>query len=254
MERLYAPCDAGQSPASPVCTSEQCAKDVGSYAYRFAQKYGINTNFQYLACTGADTSDVTKNQIGSPYFGNPDLVTVQVGGDDYETFYNVLFNCTAFPDQQKCNDTLTTANSQLPQIVKNVNATLSAINARVKPATPTKALVGYVQFFGSDYSSLCTSFAVPTTVKQAINALVVKANQNLAVIAKQQGFLFVNADDAYAGHRWCDSSQEPWWIIKDLFQIKNDTHRKSYLEKDYGHPTDQGQAAYLLALEKRLGL
>jgi hypothetical protein len=242
-------CATGQSTASDVCTYAACYKDTGSYAYLLAQKYGVlHKNFQFSACSGANSTGVSSLQVASPSFGNPDVVTVQAGGNDYDTFVNVLTSCVALSNDAICQAAVNVATMQLPNMFNNVKNTLQAINAKVRPTT-VKAVVGYAQFFGDDYASSCTvTSAVSSQARKSVNALVVTANSGVASVAADAGFIFVNADPAFAGHRWCDKGTA--WFTGSLSTSGTDTGGIAFVEGAFGHPTRDGQLAYVSALEQ----
>lgn len=249
-------CNSSDSAASPFCTFTDpssflglggCNKDNGSYAYLFAERHvdqGINGNFLYATCSGANTTNVIQDQL--QFVKSPELLTVQMGGDDFTTFFDVILACVT---NSSCTEAIQNATSKLPAILTNVNNALGAIDGRLTSST-TKALVGYVQFFG--YATTC-EFPTSLADRQRLNNLVGLANKGLQSLASLRNYLFINADPAFATHRWCDTST-PWWFIDSLTVSGLDTSGGFYIEGSLAHPTELGQQAYLAALEGALGL
>lgn len=85
-------CRGDQDPGRDSCTTEACGNGTGAYSYQFAHAYGI-TNFQYLACNGNDSLSVLCSQVETSAFGNPDLITINVGGDDKSLCSKVVIGC-----------------------------------------------------------------------------------------------------------------------------------------------------------------
>lgn len=257
VDRL-ANCSDDSHPGSNTCTYGSCNKDNGSYAYLFAQKYNLMDNFGYFACSGANADDVQKKQIASDDFGKTDLVTVQVGGDMSHGFLSVIATCLAFGDFE-CGAVIDAAYQEMDDLIQQVADTLTALDEK-DPAS-FKALVGYVQFFGFNYDDDCTiTTADPTlTIKisskrqENVNDLIKTANEHLRALATARGYGFVDADGKFDSHRWCDD-QEPWWINTNIAKSGVDPSGANYTEKVFGHPTADGQTAYLSALEEALSL
>lgn len=253
LKRL-AECASDQDLASATCTTTACGKDIGAYGYQFAATHSIPlADFAFLACAGANTSTLVASQLASPEFRNPDLVTVQIGGNDFSVFSSLILNCVYSNDTTSCQSAVSKAGAEQDDIIQDVDNALLAVNKRVS-STTNKVLLGYLQFFSHKYEDCVVVEGRPPVsgdAQRLVNELVVQSNQRLSQIAAARGFLYTTADDAYDGHRWCDDV--PWWIISTIFVEGTDPSGKNYSELALGHPTAQGQNAYLAALDRVLG-
>ncbi|QIW96502.1 hypothetical protein AMS68_002020 [Peltaster fructicola] len=251
-ERLRV-CNSTESQASSICTSIAnyigigCDKDEGSYAFQFASKHVTTGGFSYPACSGATTADVTKDQL--VFVQSQELVTLQVGGDDNSAFSTVLKYCLV--DAPQCADFINQTRANLTDVINNrIDGIMAAITTKV-PATTTKVLVGYLQFFGQNVN--CTIDIGPLSPggedvklspslsnRMLVNGLVADANQRLKLAAVNRGFVYADGDAGFAGHRWCDV-ELPWFFIPTYNISGTDTDNKNYTELAIGHPTYDGQ-------------
>ena len=94
----------GDSYSSGVGTnsytlSSSCKRSTYSYPYLLAQQRP-NTSLNFVACSGATTTDVMNNQI-SAVNSTTNIVTVTIGGNDLG-FASIISKCI----QLNCNATL----------------------------------------------------------------------------------------------------------------------------------------------------
>jgi hypothetical protein len=62
-----------------VRTTVAYGQDAGGYSWEFRMQHNVG-QFQYLAHSGNDIGAVIDGQISPSMFGNPDLVSANVGG------------------------------------------------------------------------------------------------------------------------------------------------------------------------------
>jgi len=140
------------SEASATCTSKECGKDAGSYAYRFANELSI-PSFQFLACTGNDTDSIITSQINGPDFGTPDLITINAGGDNENLFSDIIQACVfAFFgfDSKACasaSEAGATKISRLPQRFQELFDALKTKTAS-QGTNPKVVVIGYAHYWG----------------------------------------------------------------------------------------------------------
>ena len=188
-------CDDDSNPASATCTIAASGKDTVSYAYVLTEKHSLMNNFQYLACSGADTSAVIADQVNTS-------LTVQVGGDDFHGFFSIILGCVVFANDTMCQQALTDVTNEMDQILRNVDATLQAINDKTGSSV-RKLLLGYVDFFGTDYDRDCTVTGrhISAESRRAVNGLTLKANWDLSRTANMNGFDWVEMNPSFDTHR-----------------------------------------------------
>ncbi|KAF4555208.1 Hypothetical protein D9617_3g022800 [Elsinoe fawcettii] len=247
-------------PSSTTCTLAGCSKDTGSYGYLFAKEYGIQ-DFQYLPCSGANTSTVFEDQISSKYFNTPDgqspqVVSITVGGDDLGFFVDLVMTCvlTLEFNGTTCAGLIDNSKTKLPTIASNVRSLFQALKKRIGPDTTVVAM-GYPAPFGQlDDESGAGQFCPlsPEAGERAgINGLVAQMNTIIARAAATFGFIYGDVDAAWKGHRWCDNG--PFWFDDVLCDREIDTAGQEYFNIAFAHPLLAGQAAYLDVLKNSLG-
>ncbi|KAF2208617.1 hypothetical protein CERZMDRAFT_87690 [Cercospora zeae-maydis SCOH1-5] len=244
-------CSGDQNPGRDSCTTLSCGKDTGAYSYQFAHKNNI-PNFQYLACNGNDSLSVLHTQVETAAFGKPDLVTINVGGDDDSLFYNVVANCVLGhgSGREKCQSAISNANSTIEELRRGKLAELfNGIKKATQGRTVKVVVMSYALFWANIPElpgGICKpgkSFLnVPSLEERTqMNVLATLLNDALKTRAAEAGFAYVDGNAAFEGHRFCD--HEPWFqeLFKDI-----------YIRSTF-HPTFQGQNTFLKALEQELG-
>ncbi|KAI9702639.1 MAG: hypothetical protein M1820_006145 [Bogoriella megaspora] len=249
---------SGNGPTSPLSGSANtaCHRTTGSYPYQFHEKYGPSANFGFLACGGANTTEIT-SQISDPDFGYPDFVTLDAGGDDNHFASNTVQNCivaaallNATAYSAKCNAWLTQASALEQTIKPGISALITnALTHNLLPDQKRKVIVtGYAQPFNvSGLPSNCPiTIPVPPlgpgNLADRINLSVLALNAAIAAAAYENGALFAEVDAAFEGHRLCDGS-DAW------FQTDPNTPNAAL-----AHPTADGYSAIAEAVARAAGL
>lgn len=238
-----------------VCTTEACGQDVGSYGVQFAHTYGIRS-FQYLACNGNDTGAVLDDQVNSKAFGDPDLVTVNMGGDDQSFFAAAVLACVYNYNSTNCDQAIESASTIIARLPDRYARVFMGIKKKVRPQTKVVGM-GYAQFFGNIGATDCAwPLNLATKVqKQRLNTLAQDMNKHLQDEALKAGYLYADVDAAFEGQRMCDQTGSN--SFKSLFQFfpraGYDTGDEFYHELSVFHPTADGQAIMLRVLRLALG-
>ena len=211
-------------------------------------------------------------QINGPNsdFGNPDLVTMSIGGNEESRFFNIAEYCIYDPFwgpagfglcQSAVDSAQTTYSGLQPKLESVIGAALS------HNLGPTDkrivAVMGYPVIYNVDNGIAkapeCANNVRPRrvtinnvagTLNGAIMAAVDAVNKN-ATVPKGNGskVVWVPVNDNFNGHRFCENPDSPWIIGGDGVPTNHDTD-PSYLA--YLHPTVDGQGAFLSKLEEVL--
>jgi hypothetical protein len=207
------------------------------------------SSFNFIACSGANTSDCDASQVHSSSYGSPDLVTITIGGDNNQAFLGLIVNCVYQRDETYCQYAIQNAwltVSQLPSDLKTLFTDIKATNS-AGLYDRRVAVVGYPKLWSTTNGTECQQpvlAQVPMAERQAMNDLADAVNGVLkqATAAMGAGWSFVDADDSFQGKRLCDAVAEP------LFQY-------DFATALYGvfHPTAAGQKLLYQAVEKSIG-
>ena len=247
-------CNASLEGFGSTCTTERCSQDVGAYSLRFAQSHSID-DFQYLACNGNDTGSVLSSQVKSANFGNLDLVTVNMGGDDNSFFANVITTCIFHYDSSTCDGAIESASKIIDGLPNKYQQVFAGIKAKVHAQTNVVAM-SYTQFWGNlDTKDCVWPLNLPTTAqKSEMNRLARNMNRRLKDEAFKAGYLYGDVDSAFQGHRICDQTGHD--SFKSWFQMfpkmGYDTGDEFYFEVSVMHPTAEGQDVMLRVLNETL--
>jgi GDSL-like Lipase/Acylhydrolase family len=202
-------------------------------------------NFQFIACSGANTTDCDLSQVKSDEYGYPDLISVTIGGDNNQAFLGLIVNCVYQRDDAYCQYaienavyTVQTMNGYLTTLFHDIATLNRSPRQRV-------VILSYPRLWSSTNQTACQSPTltnVPMSDRQAMNNLAVGMNAALESAAEEFGFTFVDTDGLFEGNRLCDNTQAPY------FQYDFDT-------SIYGvfHPTERGQQQLYKALETGAG-
>jgi lysophospholipase L1-like esterase len=198
----------------------------GPYAYPAlikADRPGTNLNF--VACSGATTTDVMNNQI-SAVTGTTNIVTITIGGND-AGFSSVITKC-AEPWPVNCDGDITNAqnfiNNTLPG---RLNTVYSAIKSRAPGATVV--VLGYPRLFMGVDCNLGTFFSSSEMTRLNQTADILKTVT--AGRAAAYGFTFKDAIPSFTGHAVCSSSE---WLnglsnpVSDSYHPNRDGHKLGY--------------------------
>jgi lysophospholipase L1-like esterase len=201
-------------------TSGSCKRSSNAYPQLWVNAHA-GTQFSFVACSGARTSDVL-NQA-SAVTSSTTMVTVTVGGND-AGFTDVITTCTLNSDQT-CIDRVNTAknyvNNTLPPLLDNVYRT-------IKSKAPGAQLIvlGYPRFYTVPGSC---SVGLSDTKRSAINSGADTLAAVLANRAGAAGATFVDVRGNFVGHNICSTGTAY-------------LHSLTWPVEESYHPTVAGQA------------
>jgi hypothetical protein len=194
--------------------SSSCRRGVYAYPWLVAQQRA-NTSLTFVACSGADTSDVMASQIQS-VTADTDIVTITIGGNDIG-FSNLIVQCTL----SDCSAALDSTRASLPSFLPpRLDTVYAAIESRAPDARVV--VLGYPRMFSSVgcFGTLGISSTERTKANQLAEALdsVIGARATSATF----GFTYQSALGAFTGHAVCSSS--PWLNGLNLFNTTESYH------------------------------
>jgi len=221
----------GDSYSSGTGTREYfesgCERSVYAYPELVADEVpGLELTF--VACSGAETSDVLANQVSS-LSAATDWVTITIGGND-AGFSDVITECALPGWLSDCPGALDEAEEfieeTLPGRLDNVYSTI----AEDAPNAETIVL-GYPRLFNGEDCNAGTFFSSSELKRLNEVADLLKEVTRGRVEAAGEGFVFENAIPSFIGHAVCDS--EEWlnglsWPISESFHPNRDGHSSGY--------------------------
>jgi hypothetical protein len=209
--------------------SGSCKRSANSYPQLWANA-NAPSSFAFVACSGAETTDVTANQVGAL---TPDtaLVTISVGGND-AGFADVMTDCNLGSDSD-----CVARNQQAQAYARNeLPPRLDAVYTQIRDRAPNARVVvlGYPHIY--ELGGSC-SVGLSETKRAAIN----QSSDVLADVIRGRagafGFTFLDGRPAFDGHEICASGTR--WINSVTWPVD-----ESY------HPNAAGQrGGYYTALE-----
>jgi lysophospholipase L1-like esterase len=225
--------DLGDSYASGVGTrvfyseSGSCKRSPEAYGPKVSAARGYTLSFQ--ACSGAKTTDVNANQLGTLSSGTA-LVTISIGGND-AGFSNVILNCALY--YFTCGGAINEANSfianKLPALLDTTYN-----NIRAKATTAHVVVLGYPHLFTSTGTTCNVNFLTSSNEKK-LNETGDKLDAAIKARAAAHGFTFVDPRNAFLPHEVCSSSE---WL----------NGQSNPLEESY-HPNISGQKEFTTEVE-----
>ncbi|WP_131104894.1 SGNH/GDSL hydrolase family protein [Ornithinimicrobium sufpigmenti] len=193
---------------------DDCYRSPHGFPALLADAHGLQLDYQ--ACSGAETADVRRDQLGalSPA---TDYVTITIGGNDLG-YASVITQC-ALPGwlsncQGRINDALALLHSQMPQ---RYDALFAEIAARAPAAD---VVIGnYPHLFNGRDCNLATFFSAAEM--RALNGATDQLADVIAERTQAAGFRSVDARPAFQGHAVCDS---PEWVNGLSWPIQESYH------------------------------
>lgn len=228
-----------------VIEAEGCYRSTSNYPSVVARSLP-NAEFVDASCSGADTTHMTRPQETmaggkvAPQFEalteDTDLVTVGIGGNDFNVFYQVVSRCPevarSAPNGAPCRRAMRTADGdKIEQSVARTGNRVARLLSEIKERSPQARvlLVTYPQIAPS--SGTCAELPLARG-DYAYTAQVGEwLDEALKGAAQQAGAELVDAFAASEGHDVC--SAEPWVNGRDT----DFSRAMSY------HPFEEGQAA-----------
>jgi lysophospholipase L1-like esterase len=220
--------DLGDSYASGVGTrtfyseSGSCKRSPEAYGPKIAAARGYTLSFQ--ACSGAKTTDVNANQLGT-LSSSTALVSIAIGGND-AGFSNVILNCALY--YFTCGGAINEANSYIATKLGGVLDT-TYNNIRSRATTAHVVVIGYPHLF-TDTGSTCNANFLTGSNEKKLNETGDKLDAVIKARAEAHGFTFVDPRSAFKAHEVCASEE---WL----------NGQSNPLEESY-HPNVKGQARF----------
>jgi lysophospholipase L1-like esterase len=217
--------DLGDSYASGVGTrtfyseSGSCKRSPEAYGPKIAAARGYTLSFQ--ACSGAKTTDVNANQLGT-LSSSTALVSISIGGND-AGFSNVILNCALY--YFTCGGAINEANSYIATKLGGVLDT-TYNNIRSRATSAHVVVIGYPHLF-TDTGSTCNANFLTGSNEKKLNETGDKLDAVVKARAEAHGFTFVDPRSAFKAHEVCASEE---WL----------NGQSNPLEESY-HPNVKGQ-------------
>ena len=208
----------GDSYSSGVGTNSytlgsSCKRSAYAYPYLLSQQRP-NTSLNFVACSGATTTDVMSNQI-SAVTSTTNIVTITIGGNDLG-FASIIAKCVQTDCNATLNSTRTAADATL---TPKLNAVYAAIKSRM--AAGARAVVlGYPRLFSS--ASCFGTTGISASERSNANLLSDEIDRVTARDAASYGLTYASATSAFTGHAVC--SRSAWLNGLNLFNSTESFH------------------------------
>jgi lysophospholipase L1-like esterase len=207
--------------------SGSCKRSPDAYGPKVASAKGYTLSFQ--ACSGAKTTDVNANQLGT-LSGSTALVTITIGGND-AGFSNVIINCALY--FFTCGSAINEANSFIANKLGGLLDT-TYNDIRAKATTAHVVVIGYPHLFTKEGATCNVNFLTSGNEKK-LNETGDKLDGVVKARAEAHGFTFVDPRSAFMPHEVCSSSE---WL----------NGQSNPLEESY-HPNVSGQEEFTKEVE-----
>lgn len=196
------------------------------YAYpRLIARDRAGTSLTFRACSGATTSSLTAEQLGS-LSSATNIVTVTIGGND-AGFASIVTQC-ALPWPWSCESELTAAEAFIRGTLPGrLDSTYAAIRRGAPNATVV--VLGYPRLFMGVDCNAGTFFS--STEMTRMNLLADQLSSVTQARATAAGFTFKSAIAPFTGHAVCSSSE---WInglsnpVEESFHPNRAGHSSGY--------------------------
>ncbi|HEV7774459.1 MAG TPA: SGNH/GDSL hydrolase family protein [Conexibacter sp.] len=196
------------------------------YAYpRLLARDRAGTSLTFRACSGATTSSLQAEQLGS-LSSTTNIVTVTIGGND-AGFSSIVTQC-ALPWPWSCEGELTTAEGFIRNTLPSrLDSTYAAIRSRAPNARVI--VLGYPRLFMGVDCNAGTFFS--GTEMSRMNAIADLLSSITQARATAAGFTFKNAITLFTGHAVCSSSE---WLnglsnpVEESFHPNRSGHSGGY--------------------------
>jgi lysophospholipase L1-like esterase len=219
---------AGVGTRAPV---DDCYRSPYGYPALLATALGVGLN--YRSCSGAKTSDVLAEQVGSLSTAT-DYVTITIGGNDIG-FTQVLTECAKPFWWGDCDGAIDRARAMTTGVLPDrLDSVYSAITDRAPAAAFVVA--GYPRLFNGEDCNALTFFSPKEEAR--LNSAADLLSSTISGRAAAHGAVYVDVRAAFTGHAVCD---DPEWINGLSWPID-----ESY------HPNRAGNVAYANLVAPRL--
>jgi lysophospholipase L1-like esterase len=194
--------------------SGSCKRSANAYAQLWANA-NAPSEFSFVACSGAVTSDVLANQVGA-LTSDTALVTISIGGND-AGFADVMTDCNLGSD-----DSCVTRNEEAQAFARGtLPGLLDGVYTEIRDRAPSAQVVvlGYPHIY--QLSGDC-SVGLSETKRAAINGSADVLADVISGRAGAFGFTFVDGRSAFSGHEICSAGD--WWLNSITWPIDESYH------------------------------
>lgn len=198
-----------------------CFRSDGNYPSLVAGRLGIE-DFTDVSCSGAATGHLFAPQHPIEDVSVPpqldaldedtDLVTVGIGGNDFDLFSTLVMRCTQLravdPDAAPCTDTLAAEGVDLVGLTDRIGDRVARALQEVRDRAPeaTVLVVGYLRLVPPDGG--CPEAGLADGDYGMAHAVTRSLNQALDRASRDAGVGFVDMFAASRGHDIC--ADRPW--------------------------------------------
>ncbi|MGW2705433.1 SGNH/GDSL hydrolase family protein [Streptomyces sp. NPDC001340] len=197
---------AGVGAGDYIPASGDCYRSPRAYGPLWAATHHPKT-FQFIACGGATTTDVQKDQVPEISSATT-LLTLTVGGNDLGFSQGVAACLLPTSTDATCNAALDESEYILQnELPGNLQRTYQDIAAAAPKARVV--LAGYPHLLEAG-TSACP-YGTPAR-RIRINALTDQLDSLIRKTGKEQGFRFADVRRSFAGHGVCAPEGVPEWI------------------------------------------
>ena len=199
-----------------------CQRSPDAYGPLIASAKSYSLSFQ--ACSGAKTTDVNSNQLGT-LSSSTNLVTITIGGND-AGFSNVIINCALY--YFTCGGAIKEANEfiekKLPALL---DTTYNDIRARA--TTAHVVVLGYPRLFTAEGTTCNANFLTSSNEKK-LNETGDKLDAAIKARVAAHGFTFVDPRNAFLPHEVCSSSE---WLNGQSLPLEESYHPNVKGQEDF---------------------
>jgi lysophospholipase L1-like esterase len=208
--------------------SGSCSRSSNAYPQLWANGHSP-ASFQFVACSGAKTTDVINNQL-SALSSSTTLVSITIGGNDLG-FSSIMIDCNLYSDSTCVNEINAAENTAKTKLPGWLDTLYSDIRAKAPNAKVV--VLSYPRFY--DLSAWwCPGLS--STKRSKINEgadvldTVIKGE-----VAKYANFSFADVRSRFAnGHEICDYGSEwlhsvDWSNLDDSYHPNASGHSGGYL-------------------------
>jgi len=195
-------------------SSGSCKRSANAYPQLWANA-NAPSSFVFVACSGAETTDVINNQVAS-LTSDTSLVTISIGGND-AGFADVMTDCNLGSDSA-----CVSRNQQAQAYARNeLPPRLDAVYGQIRNRAPNArvVVVGYPHIYQLNGSC---SVGLSETKRAAINQSSDVLAEVVSGRASAFGFTFVDGRPAFAGHEICASGTR--WINSVTWPVDESYH------------------------------
>jgi lysophospholipase L1-like esterase len=192
--------------------SSSCRRGVYAYPWLVGQQRP-NTALTFVACSGATTSSLMANQIGS-VTADTAIVTVTIGGNDIG-FADLIVQCTL----ANCSAALDSTRASLATVLgPRLDTVYSSIRSRALGATVV--VLGYPRIFST--ASCFGTLGISATERAKANLLAEAIDTLSSERASLAGVTYTSSLVKFSGHAVCSSSA--WVNGLNLFNTVESYH------------------------------